>query len=279
MARWDKILSRGDVDDRRSAAPLAAGGLGTIGVILLFVLNYLSTGTAPQLQQVLDELQKPAQQSSQEAFSGDDTYETFASTVLGSTNDTWSDIFSQSGNTYTPPKLVLFRQATTSACGSATSEVGPHYCPLNRTIYLDETFFDVLTTRLQAKGGDVAEAYVISHEVGHHVQNELGILDKVQQTETASNSNELSVATELQADCFAGVWMYSINKLNIFEPSEINEALDAAAAVGDDRIQQTIEGRITPETFTHGTSQQRVTWFNKGFTTGQPAQCKIEQLE
>lgn len=276
MALWEKISSRGNVDDRRAATPLV-GGLGTLGVVAVLLFNYLATGETPQLQDVLTQMQAAQQQTSRPIAATDD-YKTFAATVLGSTNDTWRDVFKQSGKTYTEPKLVLFRSVTSSACGGASTEVGPHYCPEDQTIYLDETFFDVLTTQLQAEGGDVAEAYVIGHEVGHHVQNLLGILDEVAQKETNQNKNELSVAVELQADCFAGVWAYSVARLGVFEQGEIREAIDAAAAVGDDHVQQTIEGRMTPENFTHGTSEQRVTWFNKGYTSGQPSLCKIPFL-
>jgi predicted metalloprotease len=171
--------------------------------------------------------------------------------------------------------LVLFRTATNSACGTATSQIGPHYCPLDSTIYLDETFFDELTNRLGATGGDVAEAYVIAHEVGHHVQNELGIMNRVQTQQQAlpSQANELSVQLELQADCFAGLWAHSIRDIGVFETNEIREAMDAAAAVGDDRIQERTQGYVNPENWTHGSSDQRVEWFNKGYQTGELSAC------
>jgi uncharacterized protein len=164
---------------------------------------------------------------------------------------------------------------TTSACGNASSAVGPHYCPLDRTIYLDETFFDELTRRFGAEGGDVAEAYVIAHEVAHHAQNELGIMDQVNKAAQSNeeSANDLSVGIELQADCFAGLWANSIKDLGVFMPGEIKEALDAAAAVGDDRIQERVTGHINPESWTHGSSEQRVTWFNRGFETGNLANC------
>jgi predicted metalloprotease len=208
-------------------------------------------------------------------FEGQDDYEVFASTVLGSTNDTWNGIFSQNQQTYNEPVLVLFRSATQSGCGMATSRVGPHYCPYDGTIYLDETFFDELTTRLGAEGGDVAEAYVIAHEVGHHVQMELGIMEQVArlQSETPSDTNELSIKLELQADCFAGLWAYSIKDLGVFTPGEIEEAIDAAAAVGDDHIQEKVNGQIQPEKWTHGSSAQRVSWFNRGYEQGSFAAC------
>ena len=275
MANWDRITSRGDVEDRRSMAP-AVGGISVTGVALLLLVNYLSGGSLSDglgqvANQVIQQQQSPASDTSQ--FQGDDSYQIFASEVLGSDNDMWKARFSDLGKKYTAPKLVLFRQATESGCGVATSQVGPHYCPIDQTVYLDETFFDELTTRFGAKGGDVAQAYVIAHEVGHHAQNELGTMEKVQQHET----NEDSVKLELQADCYAGLWANSLKDKQIFEPGEINEAIDAAAAVGDDRIQQKVEGYVNPETWTHGSSEERVSWFNKGYNTGDLEACDTFQ--
>lgn len=266
MALWDKIGSRGNVEDRRSFAP-AVGGLSLGGVAIVLLLNYLSGGSITDVLSQLPTQQAPTAQISSEDFSGADSYEVFASTVLGSTNDYWTEAFAKNNRTYSPPRLVLFRQATQGGCGISNSEVGPHYCPTDKTIYIDETFFDELQTRFQAQGGDVAEAYVIAHEVGHHAQNLLSDL--------RANSNEESVQQELQADCYAGLWANSIRNLGVFEAGEITEALDAAAAIGDDKIQQTIEGRITPENWTHGSSEQRVSAFNKGYDTGDIAQCTI----
>jgi predicted metalloprotease len=275
MANWDKIASRGDVEDRRSMAP-AVGGLSITGVALLLLVNYLSGGSLSDgLGQVANQAlqQAPATDTSQ--FQGKDNYEVFVSEVLGSDNDMWKSRFASDGKKFTPPKLVLFREATQSGCGVATSQVGPHYCPIDQTIYLDETFFDELTTRFGAKGGDVAQAYVISHEAGHHAQKELGIMDKVQSEEQSdpNHANALSVKLELQADCFAGLWANSLKDKQIFEQGEISEAIDAAAAVGDDRIQQKVEGYVNPETWTHGSSEERVSWFNKGYNTGDLEAC------
>ena len=160
-------------------------------------------------------------------------------------------------------------------CGTATSQVGPHYCPVDQTIYLDETFFEELTNRFGAKGGDVAEAYVIAHEVGHHAQNELQIMADIQakQQSDPEAANDLSVKLELQADCFAGLWANSIKDADVFSQGEIIEAIDAAAAVGDDRIQEKVTGYVNPESWTHGSSEQRMNWFNKGFDSGQLAAC------
>lgn len=275
MAYWDKLGSRGNVEDRRSMGPAAiggVGGLGIAGIAIVLLVNILAGGdTSGTLQDILGQLQTTQGQQQTvdpSQFAGEDSYEKFTSTVLGSTNDLWKGIFSQKNETYTEPKLVLFRGATQSGCGYADTRVGPHYCPADKTIYIDETFFDELK-KLGTQGGDVAEAYVIAHEVGHHVQNELGIMEQIGST----GDNQDSINLELQADCFAGVWANSISRSGVFEPNEIKEAIDAAAAVGDDRVQQSVEGQINPETWTHGSSQQRVEWFNKGFSTGKPADC------
>jgi uncharacterized protein len=266
MADWTKLGHRGNVEDRRGMAPVI-GGVSLTGLALYLLVTYLSGG---DFTDVLNQLPVvPVEQqnyANTQEFSGEDEYEVFASTVLGSNNKMWSTVFQKSGDTYIEPKLVLFRQATESMCGVATSEVGPHYCPIDQTIYLDETFFAELKNRFGAQGGDVAEAYVISHEVGHHVQNQLSILDSAQ-------DNESSVKMELQADCFAGLWANSIKNAGVFEAGEIREAIDAAAAVGDDRIQQKVTGYVNPESWTHGSSEQRKSWFNKGYETGQLAAC------
>lgn len=270
MALWDKIVSRGRVEDRRSMAPVV-GGIGVAGIALYLLFTVVTGGeiSAPDLLNQLEGLQAPGQQvnESNPEFEGEDKYEIFASTVLGSTNDLWESKFRQLNRTYSPPKLVLFRTATSSACGSATSQVGPHYCPLDKTIYLDETFFDVLVNRFGAKGGDVAEAYIIAHEAGHHAQSELGIMEQIPQ------ANDASIKLELQADCFAGLWANSIKNEGVFEPEEIIEAIDAAGAVGDDRIQEKVTGYVNPETWTHGSSEQRKSWFTKGYENGTISAC------
>jgi len=274
MARWDKIKSRGNVSDRRGSSPVGLqglGGLGIIGIVAVIAFNLFTGGEGIDLNSVLTQLQTAQPQNSSqqpEEFKGSDDYEVFASTVLGSNNDVWEQVFENSGNDYQPPELVLFRGSTNSGCGIATSSIGPHYCPSNKTIYLDETFFDDLVSRFGARGGDVAEAYVIAHEVGHHVQNELGTLSSGQQ------SNESAIKIELQADCFAGVWAHSLKDQGIFEANEFNEAIDAAEAVGDDRIQEKVQGRINAESWTHGSSEQRKNWLKIGFETGDPGQCK-----
>lgn len=276
MADWGKILSRGNVEDRRGFAPSAIGGISLTGLALLIIFNVLSGGEATDVLNQLDSLPaQTTQQTNSQEFEGTDEYEVFVSTVLGSNNDMWSQVFAQRNETYNPPTLVLFRTATESSCGTATSQIGPHYCPLDNTIYLDETFFDELQSRFGAKGGDVAEAYVIAHEVAHHAQNELGIMNQVQQAQQSNpnQANNLSINLELQADCFAGLWAHSIKDKQILGPGEIREAMDAAASVGDDRIQKQATGSINPETWTHGSSDQRVAWFNKGYESGNLSSC------
>jgi len=265
MAKWDKLTSRGNVEDRRGSGALVLGGVGATGLVLSLVFNLLTGGSATDILGQLNQM--PVQTEESGEFAGEDNYEVFASTVLGSANDAWTGHFSTLNKDYQQPRLVLFREATQGSCGLSTSEIGPHYCPLDSTIYLDETFFDELTLRLGAQGGDVAEAYVIAHEVGHHVQNQLGVLSR------AAGSNEDSVKLELQADCYAGLWAYSIRDRGVFLPNEIEEAMDAAAAVGDDRIQKKLAGQVNPETWTHGSSQQRMEWFTRGYESGDVARC------
>ena len=254
----------------------AVGAVSLTGIALLVAVNYLAGGDLSTLLNTLEALPLEQTQTVDTGeYAGEDDYEVFASTVLGSNNALWEELADRHGFSYTPPTLVLFREATPSGCGTATSRVGPHYCPADHTIYLDETFFDELQRRFGARGGDVAEAYVIAHEVAHHAQNELGIMRKVRRVQQArpGGANELSIKLELQADCYAGMWAHSIRDRNVFEPGEIHEAMDAAAAVGDDRIQESVTGQVHPESWTHGSSEQRVDWFNRGFTTGELVAC------
>ena len=244
---------------------------------LIVAYNLLTGGDLGDVLTQLESLPVQTQHVVEDSeFAGDDAYEVFASTVLGSTNVLWEKEFVNQRKTYSQPTMVLFRVATQSACGTATSQVGPHYCPLDNTIYLDETFFEELTNRLGAQGGDVAEAYVIAHEAAHHAQLELGIMQQVQTLEQTEpeRANEVSIALELQADCFAGLWFNSIKDLGVLEAGEIGEAMDAAAAVGDDRIQAKTTGRVNPESWTHGSAEQRLTWFNRGFEQGSYAACE-----
>lgn len=259
MADWKKITQRGNVSDRRGSPLAIGGGIGVAGVGLMLLFTYLSGGDVlgTFLNIASQDALTPNQQDVAQ-FEGQDPYEEFITTVLGSADQYWTNELSTQGITYTPPELVLFRDSTQSACGGASAMVGPHYCPLDSVIYLDERFFTELQSRLGAEGGDVAEAYVIAHEVGHHVQNKLKLLN-------ASDSNATSVALELQADCFAGLWLGSLKDEDVLEEGEVREALDAASTVGDDNIQKRTGGEVQPESWTHGSSEQRVAAFNSGY--------------
>ena len=272
MADWDKIGSIGDIDDRRGASGLVlGGGTAIVGIVVYLALSYFGIQVDPTtLNQVIDTV--GGNTTSQTAEAPNDGYKEFAGKVLGSTNDYWR----ANVTNYEEPRLVLFRSATKSACGVATSQVGPHYCPLDSTIYLDETFFDTLL-QLGGSNGDVAQAYVIAHEVGHHVQNITGTLAKTQRDPAYARTgdNSLSVRLELQSDCYAGLWANSLSDKDIFDPGEINEAIMAAEAVGDDRIQASTQGSINPETWTHGSADDRVNAFNKGYESGNVSVCSL----
>lgn len=268
MANWDKISNRGTVEDRRGTA-MGISAAGVTGVLFLMGVTYLLGGNPLSVLQQVDVSQLQTQTTNEQSteYAGADSYEVFVSTVLGSTDAAWTGYFAAMNKSYQPPELVLFRGYTTSGCGGAQSAAGPHYCPPDQTIYLDETFFDELKNRLGGSNDDVAQAYVIAHEVGHHVQNLLGELG-------TSRSNEASIATELQADCYAGLWAASIKDQQVLQPGEIQEALDAAAAVGDDHIQEITQGSIHKESWTHGSSAERVAAFTKGYDSGDFAACQ-----
>ncbi len=269
-----------NVEDRRGMSPMMkGGGLGCGGLIIVLVLSYL-TGIDPrQLLQTADQVM-PQQQSAQQGEVGapSDSLGRFASSVLGSTEDVWGEIFSRNGKSYAPPTMVLFSGAVQSTCGMASSASGPFYCPLDGKLYLDLSFFDEMSRRFGAPG-DFAQAYVIAHEVGHHVQNLLGIADQVQSAQERSRSqeeaNQYSVAMELQADCMAGVWGAHAQSAGIIEPGDFEEGLAAASAIGDDRLQKMGRGQVAPESFTHGSSAQRVEWLHKGLQSGDPDACEI----
>lgn len=268
MANWDKIESKGKVTDRRGMR--SAGGVTITSIVLLMGVTYLMGGNPLDVLQQVDiaELQiSDQQQIGTTVFDGEDDYEQFVAAVLGSANDYWQAQFVSQQLTYQSPEIVLFRGRTNSGCGGAASAVGPHYCPADQTIYLDETFFADLTNKLGARGGDVAEAYVIAHEVGHHVQLLLGELG-------GRRSNEQSIKVELRADCYAGLWAHSLRDADVFGLDEILEAMDAASAVGDDSIQKRTQGEIQPESWTHGSSVQRVQAFTTGYTDGVFATCR-----
>ena len=273
-----------NVEDRRGESAgggfsLSGGHLGIGGVVLALVVSYF-TGINPATLLGLVSGGTP-QSTSQSAPAhkppANDEMAQFVSKVLADTEDTWQQIFSETNKSYRDPKLVLFSGATQTACGPGKSAMGPFYCPLDEKVYIDLAFYQELKDRFHAPG-EFAEAYVIAHEVGHHVQNLLGISDKMraaqQRAGSEAQANALSVRLELQADCFAGVWGNRADSMrHIIEPGEIDQALNAATAIGDDRLQQQSQGTIRPETFTHGTSAQRVRWFKRGMASGQPAQC------
>ena len=265
-----------NVEDRRgmggSGLALGGGGLGTL-VLLLVV--WLCGGDPRAL---LDQLggggesvptQQQPQSPNQPNRQADDERK-FVASVLGSTEDIWRKVLPQQARIqYRDPKLVLFTDRVQSACGTAGSSTGPFYCPGDQKLYLDYSFFNELAREFKAPG-DFAQAYVIAHEVGHHVQNLQGIMDKVQQ---AGNTNDLSVKLELQADCYAGVWAFYANQQGLVEAGDAEEAIRAASAVGDDSIQKRSQGYVVPESFTHGSSQQRIQWFSRGFQAGDMRQC------
>ncbi len=265
---------------RSRGAAVGGGGIG-IAAILAVVLGMCGGGAdLGQLAPMLEGLQAPSAVPDDAGTIPDDPQSVeereFVEAVLGSTETLWTDMFTGSGIAYEPADLVLFSGSTNSACGGASSQVGPHYCPLDQTIYIDLDFFGELQSRFGASGGDFAEAYVIAHEVAHHVQQILGISDDVRQLQQQypDDANDLSVRVELQADCLAGVWANSIyQRGDVLQPGDIQEGLDAAAAVGDDRIQEAVQGRVTPENWTHGSSVQRVEWFTAGYESGNPDAC------
>ncbi len=269
MAFWDKIQSNGDIEDRRGSSGVATG-IGSIGaVIVVGVLMFAGGADSSQITKfVTDSLQ--TQNTNQSEFVDTKNYKQFAQRIIGSNNEIWSREFKTQGVEYQKPKLVLFRGQTNSGCGGADSQTGPHYCPSDQTIYLDETFFEELKTRFGAQGGEVAESYVMAHEVGHHVQKVLGTFNKVN-----TRNNQNSVKVELQADCYAGLWAGNIKEEGIINESEINQAIDAAASVGDDRIQKATTGSVNPETWTHGSSEQRKQAFLKGYQTKSFSQCNF----
>ena len=284
--KWEGNRESDNVEDRRDegGGGFLGGGLGGrhigigsivialvasyfFGVSPMTVLNLLSGGDAPMAQ---------SQQAPAHAPPADDHMAKFVSTVLADTEDVWTDIFTKAGRTYTDPKLVLFRGATPTACGQGESAMGPFYCPVDRKVYIDLDFYQTLKNQLGAPG-EFAQAYVIAHEVGHHVQNLLGIsakVDEMRSHASPAQSNALSVRLELQADCFAGVWAnHAQTSRQILENGDIESAMNAAAKIGDDALQKAATGHVVPESFTHGTSAQRTHWFNAGLQSGSVKDC------
>jgi hypothetical protein len=275
--RWERGRRSDNVVESRGGNGLRiGGGLGLGGIAVVVVVSLL-LGQDPL--QVLSQLAGSQQgaPASQERPAANDPQTEFVRAILGDTEDTWGALLQAQGRQYQAPRLVLFNGAVQSGCGYASSAVGPFYCPSDRQVYLDLDFFRELEQRFGA-AGDFARAYVIAHEVGHHVQNLLGVPQQVEAARSRGVPMEgatgLSVRQELQADCFAGVWaQHAQQRLDWMEPGDLEEALNAATAIGDDRLQQQGQGRVVPDSFTHGTSEQRVRWFKAGFESGEPGRC------
>ncbi len=277
--QWSPGGTSGDIEDRRDSSGGGGGGfgfggmhLGIGGTILLLVLSFifrqnLFNGLSPSPTQTVTapDRQRDAAEAPEVQF---------VSFVLDDVQHTWEQVLPKSGRQYRHAKLVLFRDSIDSACGTAESATGPFYCPQDEKVYLDLGFFDELKNRFGAPG-EFAQAYVIAHEIGHHVQKQLGIEQQVQrlQEENPRARNPLSVRLELQADCFAGVWGHSTEQRKIIDQADVEAGLRAAASIGDDRLQRMANGRVSPETFTHGTSAQRVEWFRRGLESGQVSAC------
>src|SRR6266850_178557 len=275
--RLDNEQESQNVEDRRGfrvSKGVAGGGIGTIAVILIALFFGVDPSAILQDNSQTNVAPERSEQSPQTGVR--DEGREFVARVLGSTEQTWSEIFQRAGRPYAQPKLVLFSGQVQSACGFAQAAAGPFYCGNDQKVYIDLAFFRELHDRFKAPG-DFAQAYVIAHEVGHHVQNLLGIMDKVQTRQRRAaerEANVLSVRLELQADCLAGIWASFANReRKILEPGDVEEGLNAAAQIGDDTIQKRAQGYVVPEGFTHGSAQQRVSWFRRGIQTGDLKQC------
>lgn len=273
---WRNRRQSGNVEDRRGSGGFVAGGIGTI---IIAIIVWLLGGNP------LEFLGGEQMQNSENVATDipeNDTVAQFVAVVLADTEDVWDSIFRASGETYRQPKLVIFRNSVHSACGMASEASGPFYCPGDEKVYMDLGFFDEMKSRFGAPG-DFAIAYVIAHEIGHHIQNQLGIIEKasrLKENATEKQANGIQVKVELQADFLAGVWAHYMSKYrNILEEGDTEEALNAASAVGDDRLQQEFQGRVVPDAFTHGTSEQRMRWFKKGYQTGDINQGNTLDLE
>ena len=300
--RLDDLPESSNVEDRRGdgggfgggggmGLPMGSGGLGIGGMVVLGLVGW-ALGIDPFVlingaNVVLgdrggyEQQQRAPQQDTRRSGTPGDETGKFVSRILGSTEVVWKDIFAKDGQTYRAPKLVMFSGQTRSACGAAQSAMGPFYCPNDREVYLDTSFFNELERRFRGCSGKAcqfAQAYVIAHEVGHHVQNLLGILPKVQQAQRSSGdraeSNRLQVMVELQADCFGGVWANRAQaQYNFIEPGDVDAALQTASAIGDDTLQRKSQGQVVPESFTHGSAEQRKRWFTTGFKEGTVKAC------
>jgi uncharacterized protein len=268
-----------NVEDRRGqrfgGRGLIGGGIGTLVLVVIGMFFGIDPRVILGLADTVQQVQVPAQAPAGKVGAPSDEMGRFVSVVLADTEQTWNTLFRQLGRDYQEPRLVLFTGATPTACGTGQAAMGPFYCPLDQRVYIDLAFYQQLRDRFRAPG-DFAQAYVIAHEVGHHVQNQLGIMQKMdayRQRLSETQYNALSVRLELQADCFAGVWAHHANNRKLLEAGDVDEAMNAAAAIGDDTIQRRTQGRIVPESFTHGTSDQRMRWFMTGMKTGQISAC------
>jgi predicted metalloprotease len=263
----------GNVEDRRGIG-MVGGGLGVGGILVAVIAYFLGFDPAAVLNVAEQVAPQHDTRAAPKGAPSDETGQ-FVSRVLGSTEDVWSRIFRQSNSQYRPPTLVLYDGQVSSACGLGQAAMGPFYCPGDEKLYIDLSFFRDLQTRFGAPG-DFAQAYVIAHEVAHHVQKLMGAFNRMESARargSQAEANQMSVRTELQADCYAGIWGYHAGAMNQLEPGDIAEALNAATAIGDDRLQKQGQGRVVPESFTHGSSEQRMRWFKRGFDSGRPQDC------
>ena len=283
--RWKKARRSDNVVDARGRSGGIGGGRLTLAGVAIVVVIGLLSGQDPMqiLGQLADQSGPATTQQSNAPANSEDPQVAFVQSILGDTEDTWRALFQQSGQQYRDPTLVLFRGGVNSACGFANSAVGPFYCPGDQQAYLDLQFFDEMASRFSV-AGDFAQAYVIAHEVGHHVQTLLGVSQQMQAARQRGarmeGDNGLLVRQELQADCFAGVWAnHAQQRHDWLEAGDLEEALNAANAIGDDRLQQKSQGRVVPDAFTHGTSAQRVKWFRIGFDSGDPTRCDTFQTQ
>ncbi len=275
--RFDHGRESDNVEDRRGQRMgVGAGGISVGTIVLALVAWYFGIDPSIVLEQASAPTSSQIQEAPAQRAPADDEMARFVSMVLADTEDTWKEIFARAGKRYEEPKLVLFSGATPSACGLGQAAMGPFYCPADRKVYIDLAFYDDLRQRFRAPG-DFAQAYVIAHEVGHHVQNLLGISEQVHATQQRvgkAQANQLSVRLELQADCFAGLWAHNANRARqVLEQGDVEEGLNAASAIGDDRLQKQSGGRVSPDSFTHGTSAQRVQWFKRGLQATSVKEC------
>ena len=282
---WKNLPGSGNIEDRRGSGGIPGGGVavGGVGAVIIALIAMFfgidpsailgggSGGTLPS---------QPQQSAPASTGQPADTTGQFVDKILGSTNDVWTKVFQAAGKQYREPTLVLYSGSTRGGCGTADSAVGPFYCPLDSKVYLDTSFFNQMQRQLGG-GGDFAYAYVIAHEIGHHVQNELGIADQAERAQrsarTEAQSNQVSVRLELQADCFAGVWGNRSAQYTNITQTDVQQAINTASAIGDDNLQRQGRGYAVPDSFTHGTAAQRIKWFSTGLKTGDPNQCDTFQ--